>query len=145
MERSLLFKATVQSRSASMGGMVAVPKAENRQEIVVKPGVPGIHIGPRSWVRFRRNDGTRTGWCEAGALWVSGQAVVVPGPEGLRWQDIQAIEVNELDLARSAGGIVVGTGLVIAEILIGVARGALDEVSTEVLQRPPDDPSVTTP
>src|SRR5258708_6319346 len=141
MEQSLLFKATVQSRSASttmiclifiapgcystrsasLGGMVAVPKAENRQEIVVKPGVPGIHIGPRSWVRFRRNDGTRTGWCEAGALWVSGQAVVVPGPERLRWQDIQAIEVNELDLARSAGGIVVGTGLVIAESLIGVA------------------------
>jgi len=40
----------------------------------------------------------------------------------------------------------VGAGLVVVEsLLLGVARGALDEVSTEVLQRPPNDPSVTMP
>ncbi|HXI59399.1 MAG TPA: hypothetical protein VNO55_25205 [Polyangia bacterium] len=194
MERSLLFTARMQSggastattlaclltvasgcystQTAALGGLVALPRGDSGREIVVRQGVPGVHMGPRSWVRFRRDDGTRTRWVQAGTLFVSEQAIVVPGrpvltgalpepTERLNWRAIQSIEVNDVDLARSAGGLVGGTGLVVlaitadAVLMLAVAsvtghgggegpftRGVTELVSDQVLKRPENDPPV---
>jgi hypothetical protein len=93
----------------------------------------GVHIGPRSWVRFRLKGGAVTPWFQARKLNVNQRLVVLTGgrahpdpapssDQALLWEDVAAVEVNDFDLAETVAGATAGSVIVVtaaaAEVLL---------------------------
>jgi hypothetical protein len=143
----------------------SLKQGDRGREVVLASGLRGVRVGPRSWVRFQRWDGSRTPWFEARNLKVNDRFVVTeerPAPQGLDWNSVAGVEVNEVDLEESVVGITAGTALVVmaatAEVAlllavagatrghgqikeVGLTRAALDMVAGEALKRPEEDPA----
>jgi hypothetical protein len=144
-------------------------RGNRSRELVLRSGERSrVRIGPGSWVRFQRVDGLFTAWVAARTLQVGPDHVAlgVP-PDGLvlRWNDLVAVEVNDVDTGRTVVGIVAGTSLVVlaaaTEVLVlaalgaasgghlhggdvGLARGAMNAVLEHAGERPEDDPEALT-
>lgn len=130
-------------------------------------GVP-VRLSPTARVRFRRIDGTTTGWLPARRLRVDremvwGSASGDPAKvDGIRWETLAELEVNDLDFARSVAGTAGGAALVMGAALveviaiglvagitgglvqvdeIGITRAALGEVTAHIGRRPDADES----
>ncbi|HVR02566.1 MAG TPA: hypothetical protein VMT47_10560 [Polyangia bacterium] len=142
------------------------------REVVLEQGPTGTHIGPRSWVRFDLRDGSRSRWFEADTLRVNHEVVLTSdGParaparrlfvEGLRWDQVETVEVNDFDLGETMAGVTAGSALIVtaatAEVLLlavlesmtegriprdlGITRAAVEVVAGKALQRPPEHPA----
>ncbi len=129
------------TRSAPATRVSALKQGGHGREIVLKQGPLGVHIGPRSWVRFALRDGRRTPWFEAGSLRVSDLMIVTtdgqphplagaPVVGGLAWEDLASIEVNDLDLGKSVLGVCAGSGVVaVAATTELLLIGALEAIT----------------
>jgi hypothetical protein len=130
-------------------------------------------VGPGTWLRFRVVGGAYTPWLEAGKLCVDDATVVLTGAQarasarqplraGLHWEDIDAVQVNDLDMVETGAGIAAGTSLIMAaataELVIdamlaslhinldgGLVRGAVDYVGERILERPAEDSAALSP
>lgn len=142
------------------------------REVVLEQGPTGTHIGPRSWLRFDLRDGSRSRWFEAGTMRVNHEVVLTSdGPagaaarglsvEGLRWDQVETVEVNDFDLGETMAGVTAGAALIVtaatAEVLLlavlesmtegriprdlGITRAAVEVVAGKALQRPPEHPA----
>jgi hypothetical protein len=142
------------------------------REVVLEEGPTGTHIGPRSWVRFDLRDGSRSRWFEADKLRVNHEVVLASdGPagaaarglsvEGLRWDQVETVEVNDFDLGETMAGVTAGAAVIVtaatAEVLLlaalegvtgghvqgdlGITRAAVEAVAGEAWQRPPEHPA----
>jgi hypothetical protein len=129
------------TRSAPATRVSQLKRGGHGREIVLRQGLLGVHVGPRSWVRFALRDGSHTPWVEAGRLRVNDTVIVTTDgytqpytgnavAGGLAWEDLAWIEVNDLDLGKSVVGVCAGTGAVAlaatAEILL---IGAIEAVT----------------
>lgn len=128
-------------------------------------GVP-VRLSPTAWVRFRRTNGSTTGWIPARRLRVDREMVwgrdEGAGIDGVRWPALAEMEVNDLDFSRTlagtAGGVAVVAGAALIEVMIiglvagltggavemnevGILRGAFDGLGSLVLRRPVADES----
>jgi len=139
-------------------------RPDQSREIVLEAGQPGrLRIRPASLVRFRRVDGATTAWTQASNVRLTSDLIVVGGgperPQVLRWEHVDGIEVNDLDMGMTLLGVVGGTSLVMVaaatEMLIvaaleschirvdqvGLTRAALDGVVSAAGRHLDEDPS----
>lgn len=144
-------------------------RGNRSRELVLRSGERSrVRIGPGSWIRFQRVDGLYTSWIEARTLRVGPDHVALGQPDDgliLRWSDLVAVEVNDVDAGRTVVGIVAGTSLVVlaaaAEVLVlaaleaatgghlhggdlGITRGAMNAVLEHAGERPEDAPEALT-
>ncbi|HET6281131.1 MAG TPA: hypothetical protein VFH73_09200 [Polyangia bacterium] len=116
------------TRAVPVTQIASLKHGDRGREAVLASGLRGVRVGPRSWLRFRRWDGSRTPWFEARKLRVNDRHVVTAEPrahsaapttgiEGLDWALVAGVEVNELDLEESLVGITAGTAAVLAAMM----------------------------
>ena len=153
------------TRAVPVTQISSLKQGDRGREVVLASGLRGVRVGPRSWVRFRRWDGSRTPWFEARNLKVNDRFVVTAerhALEGLDWTSVAGVEVNELDLEESVAGITAGTAVVVMALTaeaalllaigavtgghgqvkeVGITRAALDMVAGDALKRPEQDPA----
>ena len=151
------------TQSVAPGALGELRHGNRSRELVLRSGERSrVRIGPGSWIRFQRVDSLFTPWVEARTLRVGADQVVLGAGDGLvlRWNDLVAVEVNDVDAGRTVVGIVAGTSLVVlaaaAEVLViaaleaatgghlhgdlGITRGAVEAVLEHAGERPEDDP-----
>jgi hypothetical protein len=156
--------------SASVTDVASLRRGAHSREVVLKQGPLGVHLGPSSWVRFTLRDGGRSPWFQAGKLRVNAEMVMTtggrarpedpsPDAEGIPWDAIASVEVNELDVGETVAGVTMGAAVIVtaaaAELALlaalqavtdghvngdlGLTRAAVDAVGGEALKRPEED------
>lgn len=112
------------------GSEIAALRVPGRaNELVIKTGEGNrVHVGKASRLGFLLKDGSWTAPIEGRDLCVSEQAVArcpedgLPGPLA-RWADVQGVEVDNFDGAKTFGTVVLVTALV-AVVVVVVVLGA---------------------
>jgi hypothetical protein len=139
-------------------------RSDQSREVLLEAGQQGrLRIRPASLVRFRRIDGATTAWTQASNVRLTPDLVVIGwGPEPpqvLRWEHVDGIEVNDLDMGMTLMGVVGGASLVMVaaatEMVIlaaleschvrvdqvGLTRAALDGVVSAAGRHLEEDPA----
>lgn len=118
------------TRAVPAAHVRALAPGDHRRDILLRDGrQERLRLGPRSWIRFRRQDGRLTRWFEAkqvrvaeGMLLASGCAMGsgarCASIEALPVAEIAGLEVNDFDLGDTVVGIAAGTGAVVGALLL---------------------------
>jgi hypothetical protein len=118
------------TRTVTAAHLSILRAAEHRADLVVghDSGVP-VRLSPGAQVRFRRLDGTTTGWLPGSRLrvdremiWVlpadPGARVLAPraGVDGIRWSALAEMEVNDVDLGKTVLGTTAGGAAIVGAV-----------------------------